>query len=431
MTTSELADADQRHIWHPFTQMRDWCSPEHEPIILVEGRGSKLIDSQRREYLDGNSSIWTNIHGHSHPRIVAAISQQAAKLAHSSFLGFTNEPAIRLAEKLVGLFPEQTLTRVFFSDNGSTAVEVALKMAIQFHQLTGHPERCRFAAFENAYHGDTAGAASLGGIAAFHDRFASLQFPVVRLESMKALEALDREIISTLSAVVIEPLIQGAAGMRTWPQGMLRELRSWCDRHGVLLILDEVMTGFGRTGKMFACEHESVLPDFLALAKGLTGGTMPLAATLTTERIFEAFLGDYAEMRTLFYGHSYCGNPLGCASALASLEIFKDEDTLAKLQPKIRHFGELLCDLAAHPHVGQVRQCGFIAGIDVVRSDGASYPGQDQTGARICVAARQHGLLTRPVRDTLVLLPPLCFTEDELAQAVGALRAAIAEICRG
>ncbi|MBJ7326778.1 MAG: adenosylmethionine--8-amino-7-oxononanoate transaminase [Chthoniobacterales bacterium] len=431
MTRSQLINADKRHLWHPFTQMRDWCAPGHEPVVLVEGRGSRLIDVQGREYLDGNSSIWTNIHGHSHPRMVAALRDQAAKLAHSSFLGFTNEPAIRLAEKLVGLFPEQTLTRVFLSDNGSTAVEVALKMAVQFHQLAGHPERCRFAAFENAYHGDTAGAASLGGIGAFHDRFAALQFPVVRLGGMASMEELDREAIGSLAGVIIEPLIQGAAGMRKWPEGMLRELRAWCDRHGVFLIFDEVMTGFGRTGKMFACEHESVLPDFLALAKGLTGGTMPLAATLTTERIFEAFLGDYAEMKTLFYGHSYCGNPLGCASALASLEIFKDEDTLAKLQPKIRHFGELLCDLAAHPHVGQVRQCGFIAGIDVVRSDGASYPWQDQTGARICVAARQHGLLTRPVRDTLVLLPPLCFTEDELAQAVGALRAAIGEICRG
>jgi len=429
MRPSELADADKRHIWHPFTQMRDWCSQGHEPIILVEGRGSKLIDAQRREYLDGNSSIWTNIHGHSHPRIVAAIRQQAAMLAHSSFLGFTNEPAIRLAEKLIGLFPEGTLERVFFTDNGSTAVEVALKMATQFHQLSGQPERHRFAAFANAYHGDTAGAASLGGIGAFHDRFASLQFPVVRLDSMNALEVLDRETVGSLAAVVIEPLIQGAAGMRTWPQGMLRELRAWCDRQGVLLIFDEVMTGFGRTGKMFACEHESVLPDFLSLAKGLTGGTMPLAATLTTERIFEAFLGDYEEMKTLFYGHSYCGNPLACAAALANLAVFEEEQTLIRLQPKIRLLGEMLCELAGHSHVGEVRQCGFMAGIDVVRKKGRPYPWQDQMGSKICVATRQHGLLTRPIRDTLVLLPPLCFTEGELAEAFGALRAGIGEVC--
>jgi adenosylmethionine-8-amino-7-oxononanoate aminotransferase len=429
MSVHQLRQADKRHVWHPFTQMRDWCAPGHEPLVLVEGRGSTLVDAEGREYLDGNSSIWTNIHGHSHPKIVAALREQAGKLAHSSFLGFTNEPAVRLAEKLVALIPADALTRVFYSDDGSTAIEVALKMAVQYHQLTGHPERCRFAAFDHAYHGDTAGAASLGGIAAFHERFAPLSFPVVRVTDLAALEALDRDSIASLAAVVIEPLIQGAAGMRTWPSGLLRDLRAWCDRHGVFLILDEVMTGFGRTGKMFACQHEEVVPDFIALAKGLTGGTMPLAATLTTERVFEAFLGDYAEMKTLFYGHSYCGNPLGCAAALASLEVFEEERTLERLQPKIRHMGELLCDLAAEPHVGAVRQCGFMAGVDVVRSDGSPYPWQDQTGARICVAARRHGLLTRPIRDTLVLMPPLCFTETELERAAGALRTGIREIC--
>jgi adenosylmethionine-8-amino-7-oxononanoate aminotransferase len=429
MSVHQLRLADKRHVWHPFTQMRDWCAPGHEPLVLVEGRGSTLVDAEGREYLDGNSSIWTNIHGHSHPKIVAALREQAGKLAHSSFLGFTNEPAVRLAEKLAALFPTDALTRVFYSDDGSTAIEVALKMAVQYHQLTGHPEHCRFAAFDHAYHGDTAGAASLGGIAAFHDRFAPLSFPVVRVADLAALEALDRDSIASLAAVVIEPLIQGAAGMRTWPRGLLRDLRAWCDCHGVFLILDEVMTGFGRTGKMFACQHEEVAPDFIALAKGLTGGTMPLAATLTTERIFEAFLGDYAEMKTLFYGHSYCGNPLGCAAALASLEVFEEERTLERLQPKIRHMGELLCDLAAEPHVGAVRQCGFMAGVDVVRSDGTPYPWQDQTGARICVAARRHGLLTRPIRDTLVLMPPLCFTETELERAAGALRTGIREIC--
>lgn len=411
--------------------MRDWCAPGHDPLVLLEGRGSILIDADGREYLDGNSSIWTNIHGHSHPKIVAAIRDQAAKLAHSSFLGLTNEPAIRLAEKLVGLFPPDTLTRVFYSDDGSTAIEVALKMAVQYHQLTGHPERSRFAAFEHAYHGDTAGAASLGGIAAFHDRFAPLSFPVLRVADLAALQALDEQTTSTLAGVVIEPLIQGAAGMRTWPPGLLRDLRAWCDHHEVFLLLDEVMTGFGRTGKMFACQHEEVVPDFIALAKGLTGGTMPLAATLTTERVFEAFLGDYAEMKTLFYGHSYCGNPLGCAAALASLQLFHDERTLCNLQPKIRRMGELLCDLAAEPHVGDIRQCGFMAGIDVVQSDGSPRPWQDQTGAKVCLAARGHGLLTRPVRDTLVLMPPLCFTEDELNRAVAALRAGIREVCGG
>lgn len=429
MSANELRQADKAHLWHPFTQMRDWCAAGHDPLVLVEGRGSWLVDTTGREYLDGNSSIWTNIHGHSHPHIVQAIQRQAAKLAHSSFLGLTNEPAIRLAEKLVALFPPGTLTRVFYSDDGSTAIEVALKMAVQFHQLTGQPGRARFAAFEHAYHGDSSGAASLGGIGAFNDRFASLSFPVTRVADLAELEALERPTVQSLAGIVIEPLMQGAGGMRTWPGGLLRELRAWCDRNHVFLILDEVMTGFGRTGKMFACQQEDVIPDFLALAKGLSGGTMPLAATLTTERVFEAFLGDYAEMKTLFYGHSYCGNPLGCAAALASLEVFEAERTLENLEPKIRQMRVLLDELGRETHVGAVRQCGFMAGIDIVRADGSAYPWQEETGARICLAARRHGLLTRPIRDTLVLMPPLCFDSVQLAGAVGALRTAIREVC--
>lgn len=431
MRTSELQAADQQHLWHPFTQMRDWCAPGSDPLVLSGGRGSVLIDSDGREYLDGNSSIWTNIHGHSHPKIIAAIRAQAGKLAHSSFLGTTNEPAIRLAEKLVALFPRETLTRVFYSDDGSTAIEVALKMAVQFHQLTGHPERCRFAAFDHAYHGDTAGAASLGGIAAFQGRFAPLSFPVTHVADVASLDGLDAATKASLAGVVIEPMIQGAGGMRTWPPGLLRDLRAWCDREGVFLLLDEVMTGFGRTGKMFACEHEGVVPDFIALAKGLSGGTMPLAATLTTEKVFRAFLGDYAEMKTLFYGHSYCGNPLGCAAALANLEVFEEERTLEQLQPKIARLAELLPGLATEPNVSGIRQCGFIAGIDIARSDGTPFPWQEQTGAKICMAARRHGLLTRPIRDTLVLMPPLCFTGPELERSVAALRAGIREICGG
>lgn len=430
MPDRTLSDIDKTRLWHPFTQMRDWCAPGHEPLVITGGKGSKLFDAEGKEYLDGNSSIWTNIHGHSHPKIVSAIQAQAAKLAHSSFLGFTNEPAILLAERLVRLFPANSLSRVFYSDDGSTAIEVALKMAVQYHQLEGAPQRCRFAAFENAYHGDTAGAASLGGISAFHDRFAAMSFPVTRVADLAGLEALDSETTASLAGVVIEPLVQGAGGMRLWPPGLLRDLRGWCDKQGVFLVLDEVMTGFGRTGKMFACEHEGVVPDFIALAKGLTGGTMPLAATLTTEKVFEAFLGEYAEMKTLFYGHSYCGNPLGCASALASLQLFEEEQTLANLQPKIALLQELLAGLGDEPNVGSTRQCAFIAGIDVVGPNGAAYPWQEQTGAKVCLAARRHGLLTRPIRDTLVLMPPLCVTESELVQAVDALRSAIREVCR-
>jgi adenosylmethionine-8-amino-7-oxononanoate aminotransferase len=243
-----------------------------------------------------------------------------------------------------------------------------------------------------------------------------------------ALDSLDAVTKASLAGVIIEPMIQGAGGMRTWAPGLLRDLRAWCDREGVFLLLDEVMTGFGRTGKMFACEHEGVVPDFIALAKGLSGGTMPLAATLTTEKVFQAFLGDYAEMKTLFYGHSYCGNPLGCAAALANLEVFEDERTLDRLQPKIEKLRDLLGDLANDPHVGEIRQCGFVAGIDIVKEPGVTYPWHEQIGAKICLAARRHGLLTRPIRDTLILMPPLSFTEKELGKAVNALRSAIREM---
>ncbi len=263
--------------------MAGWCAGGHEPLVIERGEGVYLFDREGRRYLDGNASIWTNIHGHNHPHINAAITAQLEKIAHCSFLGTTNEPAALLAEQLVGLFPPETLTKVFFSDDGSTAMECAMKMALQFWQLSGRPERCEFAAFDRAYHGDTFGATALGGIATFHARFEKLGLKVHRLNSAGDLAGLEP---SKLAGIAIEPLIQGAAGMRIWPAGMLAELRDWCDHEDVLLILDEVMTGFGRTGKMFACEHEGVVPDFIALAKGLSGGYLPLAATLTTQRIF-------------------------------------------------------------------------------------------------------------------------------------------------
>ncbi len=447
LDTASLIAADKSFLWHPFTQMKAWCAPDHDPLVLVEGDGARLRDSEGREYIDGNSSIWTNIHGHRHPKITAAIKAQLDKVAHVSFLGTTNAAAIELAGKLTALFgregcpqpsvePREStegcgepslppLSRVFYSDDGSTAVEVALKMALQYWQLCGQPRRTRFAAFDNAYHGDTAGASSLGGVSTFAGRFAAMHFPVHHVPDAAALAQLPTD---DLAAVIIEPLVQGAAGIRLWPPGMLRELRAWCDAHGVLLIFDEVLTGFGRPGRMFACEHENVRPDFLCLAKGLTGGYLPLAATLTTNRVYEAFLGEYHELKTFFYGHSYCGNPTGCAAALASLAVFEEEKTLEALQPKIVLLRGLLADLKnASPHVFEVRQCGFIAGIEVRRPDGGAYPWQDQAGARVCLAARRHGLLTRPILDTIALLPPLCITETDLEQAVRAIGLAAQE----
>ena len=397
--------------------MRDWCAPDHEPLVLVEGEGAVLRDSQGREYIDGNSSIWTNLHGHRHPRLDAALRGQLDRVAHTSFLGFTNPPAAELAANLCELWPEGRLTRCFFTDDGSTAIEVALKMAAQFWQLCGEDQRRRFVAFGGAYHGDTMGAASLGGIPAFHDRFSAWRFPVTHVDTMDDLARLDSKEIA---AVCIEPLIQGAAGMRLWPAGMLAALRAWCDAHGILLIADEVMTGFGRTGTMFACQKEGVVPDFVALAKGLTGGYLPLAATLTTERIYEAFLG--GPDHTLYYGHSYCGNQLGCAVALENLAIFAGENVLDSLAGKIARLTALLDDLRSQRGIIAVRQCGFIAGIDV-KANGPA------TGARVCIAARKHGLLTRPIRDTVVLMPPYCISDSQLETAVTAVARAAAEIC--
>ncbi len=413
-SSEKLRELDKAHLWHPFTQMQDWCATQHDPLIIASGEGAWLYDSEGNKYIDGNSSIWTNIHGHAHPAIDAAIRQQLEKIAHCSGLGLTNEAAILLAEKLVGLFPVGTLTRVFYSDDGSTAIECACKMAIQYRQLDEQNERCVFVAFDQAYHGDTAGAASLGGINTLHQRFSSFGFDTCHVSNLAGLQNLSPDILSKLTAVIIEPLIQGAAGMKLWPQGMLAELRQWCDAHDVFLILDEVMTGFGRTGTLFACEQEQVVPDFIALAKGLTGGYLPLAATLTTEKVFEKFLGSQEEQKTFYYGHSYNANPLGCAAALANLEIFESENTLEKLEKKIALLEALLEEqLAPLATVTEIRQCGFIAAIDT------EHP--QQNGVQLCLTARQHGLLTRPIGDTIVLMPPLCISNSDLESAVQAL----------
>ncbi|HTC13771.1 MAG TPA: adenosylmethionine--8-amino-7-oxononanoate transaminase [Chthoniobacterales bacterium] len=421
---SSLIQLDKTHVWHPFTQMRDWVAPDHQPLMLVAGRGAWLEDSLGRRYLDGNSSIWTNIHGHGHPTLNQAIREQLNQVAHTSFLGFTNPKAVELAVSLVGLLPGSSLTKVFFSDDGSTAVEVAIKMAVQYFLQTSHPKKAGFVSFENAYHGDTFGASSLGGISLFRGQFKSHPFPVTRIGSVDSLAAIDG---SGIAGLIIEPMIQGAAGMRLWPPGILKTLRQWCDDNDTLLIFDEVMTGFGRTGKYFACQHDEIYPDFLAIAKGLTGGYLPLAATLTTDRIFSGFLGSYEE--TFFYGHSYCGNPLGCAVALANLAVFEEGRVLEKLQPKIGHLARRLQGLEDLPNVRETRRAGFIAGIEVARRDGGSFDVRDQVGAQVCLAARPYGLLTRPIRDVIVLMLPLCATCEEVDLAIDAIEKAITEIC--
>ncbi|MDB6076462.1 MAG: pyridoxal phosphate-dependent transferase [Akkermansiaceae bacterium] len=422
--TQRWIAADKAHCWHPFTPQAHWTNRAHDPLMLARGEGVWLWDSEGRRYLDGNSSIWTNIHGHCHPVLNAAITRQLGEVAHISYLGFGHPLAGELAARLCAFFPPRTLERVFFSDDGSTAIECAMKMAIQYRQQTGEPQRTGFIAFEQAYHGDTMGAASLGGVSRFHDRFRSGGNPVTFVSDLQALENLPESVIALSAAVVIEPLIQGVNEMRPWPKGMLSGLRKWCDAHGIQLILDEVMTGFGRTGKMFACQHEGVIPDFLCVAKGLTGGYLPMAATLVTGQVYDAFLG--TDDRAFYYGHSYTANPLGCAVALASLDVFEQERTLANLQPKMVKMSSLLADLkAASPYVHEVRQCGFVAGIELRQPDGRPFPAQQRFGSEICMAAREYELLTRPIRDTLVLMPPLCTTETELGHAVAAIGRAL------
>lgn len=421
---SRARQADRRHVWHPFTQMQEWLA--QEPVLITSGQGAWVQDDRGCRYLDGNSSIWTNLHGHRHPRLNHALRTQADQLAHASFLGLTNAPAALLAERLVSLVNDTALTKVFYSDDGSTGVEVALKMAIQYFQQNGRPRRTGFVAFERAYHGDTFGASSLGGISLFHDRFAAYHFPVTRVGDLDGLEGLDA---AGIAAVIIEPLVQGAAGMRLWPSGLLRRLQAWCRRWGVFLILDEVMTGFGRTGRMFAYQHEGVQPDFLVLAKGLTGGYLPLAATLTTARVFDGFLGRNEELRTFFYGHSYAGNPLGCAVALANLDVFATEATLDHLAPKIQVLGEHLAGLQTMRYVRAVRRCGFIAGIELGQPGGEPFDWRKQIGSKVCQAARKYQLLTRPIRDVIVLMLPYCVTEAEIGLAVEAIRRATLEVC--
>ncbi len=410
-----LTSLDKQHLWHPFTPMQQWCAADHTPLMLVAGHGCTLRDQFGNEYLDGNASIWTNAHGHCHPVINAAIVEQLGKVAHTSFLGFTHEPAIRLAKELIDLLPGSKITRAFFTDNGSTAIESAVRMALQYWKQNGRPQRDTLIAFDRAYHGDTLGAASLGGLPLFKGSGNDFGYRVITISSLDALDSLTADDRHRIAAVVIEPLIQGAAGMRLWPQGMLKALDTWCQSQDVFLILDEVMTGFGRTGKMFACEHEGVVPDFLCLAKGLTGGYLPLAVTLTTERVFDGFLGEPHEGRTFFYGHSYAGSQLGCAAALASLRVFRDENVLEHLPAKIALLRELMADMPGF------RQCGMIAAITIDSPDLS-------LGAKACLAARTHGLLTRPIGNTIVLMPPLCVTLAEIHRMVTALKAALTEV---
>jgi adenosylmethionine---8-amino-7-oxononanoate aminotransferase len=420
-----VADLDHRHLWHPFTQQLAWC--REEPIVIERAEGTDLIDSQGRRYIDGVSSLWCNVHGHRHALIDRAIREQLDRVAHSTMLGLTHGGAARLAGRLVELAPPG-LSRVFYSDSGSSATEIALKMAFQYWRQRGgqHARRTGFVALRDAYHGDTLGAVAVGGIDLFHAAYSPLLFETHRVEPGDAGE-LERVLdfhSEEIAAVIVEPLVQGAAGIRVHPPGYLRRVRELCDRHGVLLICDEVATGFGRTGTMFASEQERVAPDFLCLGKGLTGGYLPLAATLTTEQVYEGFAGEPEAGRTFFHGHTFTGNPLACAAALANLEAFESERTLLRLQPKIRLLAELLAPIAEMPEVAEVRGRGFMVGIDLGAHDPAL-----RLGHRVALEARERGAIIRPLGDVVVLMPPLAIHESDLRRLVEIVVASIRAVC--
>jgi adenosylmethionine---8-amino-7-oxononanoate aminotransferase len=405
-------ELDKRHIWHPFTQQRGWC--DEDQLVIERGEGTDLIDAEGRRYIDGVASLWCNVHGHRHPLIDAAIRGQLDRVAHSTMLGLTHSAAAELAARLAGIAPPG-LERVFYSESGSAAVEIALKMAFQYWRQRGEPGRTSFVTLAGAYHGDTLGAVAAGGIDLFHGAFGPLLFETHRVEpgDVDRLERVLDLHAREIAAVVVEPLVQGAAGIRVQPPGFLRAVRELTAARGVLLIADEVATGFGRTGTMFACEQERVAPDLLCLGKGLTGGYLPLAATLATEELYEGFLGEYEDYRTFFHGHTFTGNPLGCAAALASLEAFEREATLLRLQPKIRLLGELLKPVAALPQVAEVRGRGFMVGIDLGEHDPAL-----RLGHRVTLEARERGAIVRPLGDTVVLMPPLAISIADLRRLV-------------
>jgi adenosylmethionine-8-amino-7-oxononanoate aminotransferase len=424
--------------------MQEW--ERDQPIIISRGEGSWLIDTDGNRYLDGVASMWTNVHGHCRRELNEALKAQVDRLEHSTLLGLAGEQSILLARRLAENTPPG-LERVFYSDNGSTAMEVAVKMAFQYQLHKGRGERQRFITFRNAYHGDTLGAVSVGGIDIYHGTFRPLLFETIQAPSpycyrcelgcsdpgscgmkcLNTLQSLMEQYGSKCAGLVIEPLLQGAGGMIVQPPGFLRRVRELCDQYGVLMIVDEVATGFGRTGRMFACEHEAVVPDIMALSKGIAAGYLPIAATVTTEEVYGAFMGEYAELKTFFHGHTFTGNPLACAVALRSLELFESDRLLETMQPKIARLSERLHSIAGLPHVGDTRQCGLAAGIELVEDKATkrAYPWEQKTGIRVCLEARKLGIFSRPLGNTVVIFPPLVISPVELEFLLDGLERAI------
>jgi lysine--8-amino-7-oxononanoate aminotransferase len=441
---AELLEKNRRFLWNPFTQMKEYLA--EEPVVIERGEGVKLVDVNGVEYYDGNSSLWVNVHGHNRPELNEAIGRQLDRVAHSTLLGMGSVPALELAERLVEITPAR-LAKVFFSDSGATAVEIGLKVAFAYWRRVGRPEKSLFVAFDNGYHGDTIGSMSVGGIDLFHSEFGPLLFPCERVmfphayrfpgseqecaqASLAELETLFGEQARRIACLVVEPLVQAAAGMRTMPPGFLGALEELCREHDVLLLADEVATGLGRTGELFACEHEHVEPDILTLGKGLTGGYLPVAATLVSNAIYDAFYGDFAELKALYHGHSFTGNQLGCAVALASLELFEQDALIEHVQETSRLVARRLEGISALPSVGDVRRRGLMVGVELVadRETKEPFDWRERTGQHVCARARELGMLTRPLGDVVVFMPPLTSEPDDLEAMLSILHAAIADV---
>lgn len=443
--TKKLGTYDREYVWHPFTQMKEY--EEKDPIIIEGGEGVYLYDTEGRKYIDGVSSLWVNIHGHRVPEIDKAIKDQIDRLSHSTLLGVTNPPAAELAKELIDICPPG-LKKVFYSGDGASAVEVALKMSFQYWRHKNKPEKTKFVYLDNGYHGDTLGAVSVGGIDLFHSSFKPLlfetykapsyycyrcplgkTFPTCEIACAVEVENILKEHHQEICAVILEPYVQAAGGMIVAPEGYLTMVRDYCDKYEVLMILDEVATGFGRTGKMFACEHENVAPDIMVLGKGMTGGYLPLSATITNQKVYDAFLGDYEEFKTFFHGHSYAGNPISCAASLGNLEVFKKHKTLEHLQEKIEYFEQELREVEGLKHVGNVRSKGLMAGIELVEDKETKEPYElsQKMGWKVAEIASQNEVLIRPLGNVIVLMPPLGIAIEDLEKLMKVTYRAIKE----
>jgi lysine--8-amino-7-oxononanoate aminotransferase len=440
-THEHLLNVSKKHLWLPFTQMKDY---EENPLIIESGEGIRLKDTEGNVYYDGFSSVWLNVHGHRKRELDEAIRKQLDKIAHATLLGMTNVPATELAGELVQLAP-QGLNRVFYSDSGAEAVEIALKIAFQYWQNLGKSQKQKFVTMKNGYHGDTVGAISVGNIDIFHRVYQPLLFDSYKVpypytyrhstgdpdacsrECLDQLEAVLQEHHGEICALIVESMVQGAGGMIVMPPGYFASVQQLCKKYNVLLIADEVAVGFGRTGTMFACEQEGVRPDIMAVAKGITGGYLPIAATLATEEVFQAFYGDYTEMKTLFHGHSYTGNPLGCAVALENIKLFRQDGIVEQVRRRSDYVQRQLEEFRQLRHVGDIRQLGFMAGIELVEDKATKrpYDWKQRMGYRVTLKMRELGMLTRPLGDVVVFMPPLCSTESELQAMIGIMRDAI------